>query len=135
VEGFEMENNSKSKYILTAVIIAFIMIGIIVFGVSYALKDNGNFLRNQKVNGLSFENAKVEYKNETSNFSVIVYNENDDSLDVKSIEVKLKDKDNKETTMVIDMDGALESDEGRLITATVDKDITDMKSLEYKINK
>ena len=130
-----MENNSKSKNILALVIIAFIMIGIIVFGVSYALKDNGDFLRNQKVNGLSFENAKVEYKNDTSNFSVIVYNENDESLDIKSIEVILKDKDNKETSMIVDIDDILETDEGRLITASVDKDITDMKSLEYKINK
>ena len=127
--------NKKSKKVLVIAVAAFVLIGLIVFGVSYALKDDGNFLRNQKVNGLSFENAKVEYKNDKSDFSVIVYNENEDSLDVKSIEVKLKDKDNKETTMVIDIDGSLESDEGRLLTATVDKDITDMKTLEYKINK
>ena len=127
--------NKKSKKVLVIAVAAFVLIGLIVFGVSYALKDDGNFLRNQNVNGLSFENAKVEYKNDKSDFSVIVYNENEDSLDVKSIEVKLKDKDNKETTMVIDIDGSLESDEGRLLTATVDKDITDMKTLEYKINK
>ena len=126
--------NMKSKKVLVVAIAAFILVGLIVFGVSYALKDDGNFLRNQKVNGLSFENAKVEYKNDKSNFSVIVYNENEDTLDVKSIEIQLVDKDNKEVNMIVDIDGALESDEGRLLTATIDKDITDMKSLKYVIN-
>ena len=126
--------NMKSKKVVVVAIAAFILVGLIVFGVSYALKDDGNFLRNQKVNGLSFENAKVEYKNDKSNFSVIVYNENEDTLDVKSIEIQLVDKDNKEVNMIVDIDGALESDEGRLLTATIDKDITDMKSLKYVIN-
>ncbi len=127
--------NKKSKKVLVIALAAFILIGLIVFGVSYALKDDGNFLRNQKVDGLSFENAKIEYKNEISNFSVIVYNENEESQDIKSIEIQLVDKNNKETSMIVDIDGILESDEGRLITTSIDKDITDMKTLEYKINK
>ena len=127
--------NKKSKKVLVIALAAFILIGLIVFGVSYALKDDGNFLWNQKVAGLSFENAKIEYKNEISNFSVIVYNENEESQDIKSIEIQLVDKNNKETSMIVDIDGILESDEGRLITTSIDKDITDMKTLEYKINK
>ncbi len=127
--------NKKSKKVLVIALIAFVLVGLIVFGISYALKDDGNFLHNQKVNGLSFENAKVEYKNDKSDFSVVVYNENEDTMNVKSIEIQMIDKDNKEVSMVVDLDGALESDEGRLIKTSIDRDITDMKSLEYKINK
>ena len=128
--------NKKSKKVLVIALIAFVLVGLIVFGISYALKDDGNFLHNQKVNGLSFENAKVEYKNDKSDFSVIVYNENEDTMNVKSIEIQMIDKDNKEVSMVVELDGALESDEGRkIIIDNIDYDLSDYNKISYTINK
>ena len=130
-----MENVKNNKRILLGVIGAFILVGIVVFGISYALTGDDNFLKNQKVDGLSFENAKVEYKDGTSTFTVVVYNENNDTYNVESIDIDLKGKNKETVSMNADLGGSLESDEGRLITVTTDKNITDMVSLEYKINK
>lgn len=130
-----MKGNNKSKYTLFIIIGLFVIIGLGALGISFALKDEGNFLKNQKVDGLSFENAKVEYKDKVSTFSVIVYNENEDKYDVESIDIQLKDKDGKDVVLTSNIDMPLETDEGRLISATIDSDITDMKSLKYVINK
>lgn len=130
-----MKGNNKSKYTLFIIIGLFVIIGLGAFGISFALKNDDNFLRNQKVDGLSFENAKVEYKDKVSTFSVIVYNENEDKYDVESIDIQLKDKDGKNVVLTSNIDMPLETDEGRLISATIDSDITDMKSLKYVINK
>lgn len=127
-------NSKRNKYVLFG-IIGILLVGLTVFGISFALKSDNNFLRNQKVDGLSFENARIEYKDDKSTFSVIVYNENNGVHNAKSIDIKLKDKSGEVTTLTTDIDIPLESDEGRLLTATTDADITNMKSLEYIINK
>ena len=126
--------NNKNKYILFGLIGAFIIIGIITFGISFAYTDNDP-LKNQKVDGLSFENAKVEYNNEISTFTVAVYNETEGIYNAKEIEITIKDKSNEETTLIGVIGEKLESDEGRIITATTNKDITNIKSIEYEIKK
>ena len=125
-------NNKKTLFIVIA---AFVLVTVVVLGVSFALNTDNNPLRNQKVNGLSFENAKVEYKNNTSTFSVIVYNENKEVYDAKNISVNISTNDGEKVDLVSKLEMPLESDEGRLITITSDKDITGIKTLEYEIEK
>lgn len=127
-----MLNNKRNILIVISV---FLLIGIVTFGISFALRDNDDVLSNQKVDGLSFENAKVEYINDVSTFSVIIYNENSTVYNASSIDINIKDKNGKDIKLIGEVGTPLETNEGRLITATVSGDITDMKDLEYVINK
>jgi len=139
---FKDKNNiakTMIKYYLLAVFIltvnTLLLLGLTIFGVSYALNTDRDPLSDQKIDGISFESAKVEYKDGISTFTVIIYNEDASNSNVKSIGINIKDKDNKDIKLVSDVDNGLEAGEGRLLTATVDKDITNIKSLEYVINK
>ncbi len=123
----------KKKILLGVGIL--VIIGLAIFSVSYALNTEKDPLGDQKIDGISFESAKVEYKDGTSTFTVIVYNEEASNSSVRSIDINIKDKDNKDIKLVSNVDNGLQAGEGRLLTATTDKDITSIKSLEYVINK
>lgn len=123
----------KKKILLGVGIL--VIIGLAIFSVSYALNTEKDPLSDQKIDGISFESAKVEYKDGTSTFTVIVYNEEASNSSVRSIDINITDKDNKDIKLVSNVDNGLQAGEGRLLTATTDKDITSIKSLEYVINK
>ena len=128
-------SNNKNKYILFGALGVLIIIGLVTLGVSFAYTDNTDLLKNQQVDGLSFENAKIEYKDKVSTFSVIVYNENNAVYDANKINIVFTDNKGKDLVLTSDIEIPLEADEGRLITVTVDKDITNMKELKYILKK
>ena len=127
--------NSKNKYMILGIVAFFIVVGIVTFGISFAFGGDKDPLRNQKVDGLSFENAKIEYNNDSSTFTVAVYNETDDIYAVEEVKINVKGKDGETITLIGNVGGSLESDEGRIITASTNKDITSVKSLEYVVEK
>ena len=133
----KLMNNKYSKNIKNLVLSSFILImsGIIVLiGVTLAASDS-TILKNQVVDNLSFENASLEYMNNTSTFKVEVTNNNTDIYNLKYIEIIFKDENAISTKLIGYIGESIEVGETREIVASIDKDITNSVSLEYAIIK
>ena len=125
------------KYKLhTFIILGLVLLVGIVFLIGKSVADpNSGYLRNQTVDGLSFENASLVYENGVTTFTVEVYNESGDSYSLKNISINLKDEDNTVTTLVGYIGESLDKDEAKLITASIDQDLSSSVNLEYVVNK
>ena len=125
--------NRYKKHI--AIILIVLVLISLIFIIRNALSDpNTGYLRNQTVSGLSFEDANITYDNGVTTFTAKVYNESGSNYLLKNISINLKDKDNNVTTLIGYIGDELVQDEGKLITASIDDDLTDSVSLEYVIN-
>lgn len=126
-------NRKKNKIIGISIIV----LALILIGIRISLSSGeSSYLKNQNVDGLSFENAKLNVNNDgTTTFTVDVYNENKTEYPLKYIDIKFKDEHGEITTLTGYIGEKLESDEGRVIEASTDKDLQDTVSLEYAINK
>ena len=57
------------------------------------------------------------------------------SLEKKNISINLTNESNDVTTLIGYIGDTLEKDEGKLITASIDQDLTSSLKLEYVVNK
>ena len=118
------------------VLASLVIVFMIVFLIGKTIADpNSGYLRNQTVDSLSFENANLVYENGITTFTVEVYNESGESYSLKNISINLTNDSNDVTTLVGYIGEELETDEGKLITASIDQDLSDSTSLEYVVNK
>ena len=125
--------NRYKKHI--AIILIVLVLISLIFIIRNALSDpNTGYLRNQTVSGLSFEDANITYDNGVTTFTAKVYNESGSNYLLKNISINLKDKDNNVTTLIGYIGDELVQDEGKLMTASIDDDLTDSVNLEYVIN-
>jgi len=125
----------KKNKIPTLILSLVILVGtIFLVGRSFA-DPNSGYLRNQTVDGLSFENASLVYENGITTFTVEVYNESGDTYSLKNISINLKDKDGTVITLIGYIGELLDIDEAKLISASIDQDLSSSVSLEYVINK
>lgn len=127
-----LKENKKSLIILSCLIVLSVVM--LIFGKTVADPNTG-YLRNQVVDGLSFENANISYENGITTFMVEVYNESGDIYNLKTIDVSFKDKNDKETTLPGYIGDTLEVEEGKYLKASIDQDLSDTISISYKINK
>ena len=112
-----------------------IVLVVVVYGVGKSLATSNSTFKNQKIDGLSFENATIEYDNKLSTFTVEVYNENKMVYNMKSIDIILKN-DNKEKVVLNYSIDKLESDEGRkIIIDQIDYNLEGYTKIKYNINK
>lgn len=126
--------NTKTK--TTVGIIGVMLVAILAITIGTSLADTeSNYLKNQKIDGISFEDANVVYKDGVSTITVNIYNTNKDKYNIKTITMNFKDNEGKTITLVSYVGDPLEADEGRQITASIDKNITESVNLEYVINK
>ena len=126
--------NKKKKAMISIISILVIGIAIYFIGRSVATVDS-TILKDQVVDGLSFEDANLVYENGISTLTVNVTNDNKNAYSLKYIEIKLKDDDNNENTLIGYIGDSIDSNDKKIITASIDKDITTATSLEYIINK
>lgn len=125
----------RKNKMTTLILSLFVLVGVI-FLVGRSVADpNSEYLRNQTVDGLSFENANLVYENGVTTFTVETYNESGDTYSLKNISINLKDKDNNTTTLIGYIGESLEKDEVKLITASIDQDLSSSVNLEYVVNK
>ena len=118
------------------VLASLVIVFMIVFLIGRTMADpNSGYLRNQTVDSLSFENANLVYENGITIFTVEVYNESGESYSLKNISINLTNDSNDVTTLVGYIGEELETDEGKLITASIDQDLSNSTSLEYVVNK
>lgn len=119
----------------TIIVSCLILIAVIIVIGNSIANPNSSYLRNQTVNGLSFENAELIYENGITTFTVEVYNESGDIYSLNNISINLKDEGNTVTTLVGYIGESLDKDESKLITASIDQDLSSSVNLEYVINK
>ena len=130
-----IENFIKKNKIPTLVVSLLVLVSIIVFIGRSIADTNSGYLRNQTVEGLSFENAELVYENGVTTFTVEVYNETEDVYSLKNISINLKAEDGTVTTLLGYIGESLEKDEAKLIRASIDQDLSSSVNLEYVINK
>lgn len=123
----------KKPLIVLGSLILVAVIGLLI-GNSVA-DPNSGYLRNQSVEGLSFENAELVYENGITTFEVEVFNENESNFSLKYVNINLKDEEGKVTTLIGYVGETLEVNEAKLITASIDQDLSNSVSLEYVISK
>lgn len=127
-----LKENKKSLIILSCLIVLSVVM--LIFGKTVADPNTG-YLRNQVVDGLSFENANISYADGITTFMVEVYNESGYIYSLKTIDVSFKDKNDKETILPGYIGDTLEVEEGKYLKASIDQDLSDTISISYKINK
>ena len=126
-----IKENKKTAIILGSIFLV-VIAGLIIRS---TLSDpNTGYLRNQTVDGLSFEDTNLEYKEGVSTFTANVYNESGDTYNLKTINVILEGK-NKTTTLTGYIGETLEKEEGKVLRISIDQDLSDSTKLTYKINK
>ncbi len=128
----EMIKENKRTAILLGSIFLVVVAGLIVRNT--LSNPNTGYLRNQTVDGLSMEDASLEYKDGVSTFTANVYNESGEVYNLKTINVILEGKD-KTTTLTGYIGETLEKDEGKVLRISIDQDLSDSDKLTYKINK
>ena len=126
-----IKENKRTAIILGSLLLV-VIAGLIIRN---TLSDpNTGYLRNQTVEGLSMEDASLEYKDGVSTFTANVYNESGDVYNLKTINVILEGK-NKTTTLAGYIGETLEKEEGKVLRISIDQDLSDSTKLTYKINR
>ena len=128
----EMIKENKKQAIILGSVFLVVIVGLII-GVSFS-NPNSGYLRNQTVDGLSFENATLEYKDGVTTFEAKVYNESGSEYTLKTINVIL-DSSSKTTTLTGYIGESLGNEEGKILRISIDDDLSDSNKLTYKINK
>ena len=126
--------NKNTKGLIISALVLGLGILLILIGNSLASTET-TILRDRVLDNLSFQNATLEYANNTSTFKVEVTNNNSEVYNLKYIEIVLKDENDITTKLIGYIGESINKDETRLITASIDKDITNSVSLDYSIVK
>lgn len=127
-----LKKYKKPLIIVGSVLLAFIITFIIK---SSLANPNQGYLKNQTIDGLSFENARLDYQDGITTFTAEVYNESESSYNLKTINITLSNDKKEENTLVGYIGEVMDVGESKLITASIDKDLTDSVSLKYEIVK
>jgi len=117
---------------LGCLFLAIILIGI---GASYS-DPNSSYLSDQTVDNLEFKNANLVYENGVSKYTAEVTNSLTTNYALKTINIIFKDSTGTEIENLIGYIGNnLTPGEVKLLDASVDRELTDIVTIEYRINK
>ena len=129
-----MKKFNTKRIMIAGVAVLVLVVAVIGIGKSLADPKSG-YLKDKKIDGLSFENASIEYKKKLSTFSVELYNENNETYKIKSVDIILKNDKGDKITLTQNIND-LESSEGRkIIIEKIDYDLSNYTKVSYKINK
>ena len=129
-----LTKNQKRRLLggLGCLFLAIILIGI---GASYS-DPNSSYLSDQTVDNLEFKNANLVYENGVSKYTAEVTNSLTTNYALKTINIIFKDSTGTEIENLIGYIGNnLTPGEVKLLDASVDRELTDIITIEYKINK
>lgn len=134
LETIKMSKNKKIILIsLITLFVLFLIVG--VYKKAFATGDV-EYLRNQTVDNIEFKNAKETYSNNIYTYNVEITNSLKEIYNLKTIEVIFKDSENNVIEDLIGYVGeSLEATETKTLSVSVDKEIKDIATIEYKINK
>ena len=130
-----METNRKLKIGVLCGILVFTLAVVVIVLKQSAAASYTTILRNQVVDGLSFENARIDKEDGKTVFTVDLYNENLDRYEIKDLTIVFKRDKEKDVKVYLDSVKSLDSYEGRQISVYVKEDIVNCTDIEYNINK
>ena len=126
--------NKKNIPILSIIFVLVLGVIIYLIGPSVATKDS-TILKDQEVEGLTFTNADLNVEKGISTLTVSVTNTNKETYSLNYIEIVVRDEKDNSDTLIGYIGETIDPNETKIITASIDKDITESKSLDYIINK
>ena len=126
--------NKNTRRLIIGALVLGLGILLVLIGTSIASTET-TILQDKVVEGLSFENASLEYQNNTRTFKVEVTNTNSDPYNLKYIEIIFTDEKDQEEKLIGYIGEEIKNEETREITASIDKDLTKSTKLKYSIIK
>ena len=127
------EKNKRLAMLISGVLAILIILVSASISLSVRLTNESDLLKDQTIEDLAFKNATITYENNVSKLSVDVENEKEETQNLKYIKIILKDANEEETTLIGYIGETIESKETKEIVASIDKDITGNKEIEYEI--
>lgn len=93
-------------------------------------------LENKSVNNLEINNVNIKTSDGISVFTADVTNKSKEDKDIDSIKITLKDKNNKELTVLTGyIGGTIKSNETKQIVSNSDFTFKNVKTVEYEIER
>lgn len=128
---------SKNKKIILGTLGGLVLLlGILGIIKSTFAIDDSDYLNVQIVDDLEFTNAFENYTDNIYTFNVEVTNTKEEEYKLKTIDIVFKDKNNNEIETLNGYIGdSLESKEKKILSVSVDKEIKNIGSISYIINK
>ena len=137
----EIMKKEKPRNIVIAFLVGIIGVVVIGTGVSYGsimwLKNSEDteYLKDQKVGEISFEKAQLVYEDGITTLSVEMHNNGISDYNLSYVSINVKDENDNVSTLIGYVGDTLKKGEGKIITASIDKDLSNSKDIEYVINK
>ena len=137
----EIMKKEKPRNIVIAFLVGIIGVVVIGTGVSYGsimwLKNSEDteYLKDQKVGEISFEKAQLVYEDGITTLSVEMHNKGNSDYNLSYVSINVKDENDNVSTLIGYVGDTLKKGEGKIITASIDKDLSNSKDIEYVINK
>jgi len=135
LEFKKVDSQNKKRTICISVIVL-IVIGCIFYFTrnTHSTEDDGVF-KNQVVENLSFENGDIKVNDGTSTITVDVYNDTDSDYILSTIDVIVTLEDNSKETLTGYVGDKIKTHEAKVLSVSVDKDLSNIKSIEYIVKK
>ena len=130
-----VDTQNKKRKIGISIIIVLIIGCIFYFtGRTHSTGDD-NVFKNQTVDNLSFENGSLDVSNGTSTITVEVYNDTDSDYTLSTIDVVVTLEDNSKETLTGYVGDKIKTHEAKILSVSVDKDLSNISSVDYIIRK
>ena len=127
------DNKAKKPLILLGSVMIFV---IVVFVIQSSLANPmDDYLKNQVVDDLSFENASLTVDDGITTFTAEVFNESGDVYSLKNILVTLTDSEQKQYTLVGYIGESLKKDGTKILKVSIDQELSNLIDLTYEIQR
>ena len=130
----EKVKKNKKKYIVSFIAIIIVIIGSVIlynFTTSKAM-DTTTLLSDQVVDNLKFMKTKLE----NNKLTVVVYNQLEESYNLKTIDVEFQDENyNKITTVRGYIGESIDNKDMKQLVVSTDVDLSNASHIKYTVNK
>ena len=130
----EKVQKNKSKYIISCIVIGVVIVGSVLlynFTTSKAM-DTTTLLSDQVVDNLKFMKTKLE----NNKLTVVVYNQLEESYNLKTIDVEFQDENyNKITTVRGYIGESIDNKDMKQLVVSTDVDLSKASHIKYTVNK
>ena len=130
----EKVKKNKKKYLVSFIAIIIVIIGSVLlynFTTSKAM-DTTTLLSDQVVDNLKFMKTKLE----NNKLTVVVYNQLEESYNLKTIDVEFQDENYNEITTVRGYIGeSIDNKDMKQLVVSTDVDLSNASHIKYTVNK
>ena len=135
---FEKLNKINKNTKIVGLIVVILIVGVIGFNLirkAFA-SPSESYLADQTVSNLEFKGATLNYANNISTYEVDVTNTLSSKYTLKTITITFKDEEGATIETLTGYVGDfIEANDSKVLTASVDKEIKDVASITYTVNK